>query len=57
MYHDMILCSIGIDMTCVMLILNCVCYEVNSESSKDNSAGKEAEVKNPDRILTVSGTC
>ena len=54
MYHDTILCCKDIDMTHVMLILNHMCYKVNADGSKDNGAGKEAEVKNPDNTLTVS---
>ena len=54
MYHDTILCCKDIDMTHVMLILNHMCYKVNADGSKDNGAGKEAEVRNPDNTLTVS---
>ena len=33
-----------------------VSHEVNTEDSKDNGAGKEAEEENPDSTLTVTGT-
>lgn len=56
MYHDMILCYKDINMTHVMLILNHVCYEVNADSSKDNGADREVELKNLECILNVSGT-
>ena len=47
MYHDTTLCCKDTDVTCVIFILNHVCYDVNADGRKDNGAGKGAEVKNP----------
>ena len=53
MYHNTLLYCKDINTTHMMLILNHMHYEINADGSKDNSVGKEAEVKNPDS--TVSG--
>ena len=53
-YHDTIPYCKDIDTTHVILILNHVHYEVDTDGSKNNGAGKEVEVKNLDS--TVSGT-
>ena len=56
MYHGTILCCKDIDTAYMKLILNHIHYEVYTHGSKDSSPGKEAEVKNLDSTLTVSGT-
>ena len=56
MNHNTILCCKDIDTTHMTLILNHMCYKVNANSSKDNGAGKQAEVKNLDSTLAISVT-
>ena len=56
MYNNTILCCKDIDTAHVKLILNHIHYEVYTHGSKDSGPGKEAEVKNLDSTLTVSGT-
>ena len=51
-YHNMLLYCKDINTTHVMLTLNHMHYEINTDGNKDNSAGKEAKVKNP--VSTVS---
>ena len=56
MYDGTILCCKDIDIAYMKLILNHIHYEVYTHGSKNSGPGKEAEVKNLDNTLTVSGT-
>ena len=56
MYLDTLLCCKDIDTAHMKLVLNHMHYEMYAHRSKDSGLGKEAEVKNLDSILMVSGT-
>ena len=58
MFYNTILCCKDIDISHMRIILNCKHYKVSAYSSKDNSAGKEVEVKSKNlaSTVTVSGT-